>query len=153
MNELKEHKIEQEISDDAETSAITCYDTENQLGNNLITVTLAFLALISAAIFSSSEVLSELNIAQKYIIIISLGLFSISIIIGLINYFANMRFHQRLSTAYKLSTNKITAGKRHQQASSSSTLLIAQILLLMIGLILTIVYVAMMLFTTSGLID
>ena len=153
MNESVEYKIKKEIDDDAETSATTGYDTENQLGNNLIAVTLAFLALISAAIFSSSEVLSELNIAQKYIIIISLGLFSISIIVGLINYFANMRFHQRLSTVYKLSSNKITAGKRHQQANRSSALLITQIVLLMIGLILTIVYVAMMLFTTSDLIN
>ena len=156
MNQTSDQKIkeriEEEIEDDAETSAITGYDTENQLGNNLITVTLAFLALISAAIFSSSEVLGELNLFQKIIIILSLALFSVSIIIGLANYFANMRFHQKLSTNYKFNTNQASAVKRHRQAGRSGMLLFMQIILLMIGLILTIVYVATMLFTTSNLV-
>ena len=48
---LKDKKTEriETLIDDAQESASEGYDTENQLSNNLIAVTLAFVALLAAA--------------------------------------------------------------------------------------------------------
>lgn len=148
----------------ARTSALTGYDTENQLGNNLISVTLAFVALIATAI-TAGNVLGFITNAQRWLILAALIIFSISIAAGLINYFANMLFHQYAAvvgqrsnagivdsdTATEKSNLRSTArGIKPARANLRNNLFLAiQIILLMVGLIVTITFVATLLFQTS----
>ncbi len=52
----KQDKVEA-LAEDAKESASEGYNTENQLSNNLISVTLAFVALLATAISTSNVLL------------------------------------------------------------------------------------------------
>lgn len=51
----KQDKVEA-LAEDAKESASEGYNTENQLSNNLISVTLAFVAFIGTMLFETSRV-------------------------------------------------------------------------------------------------
>ena len=148
--------LEQQAKDFARTG----YDTENQLSSNLITVTLAFVALIAATI-SSSDVLDMLKNSQRWTILIALVIFCFSILAGLINYFYNMRFHQRtaaLSSKYSdqidnASTirevdrlNKKASAVQPSNTSLNNFFIFTQSALLFIGLALVVTFVGTLLF-------
>ena len=89
-NTLKDKKSEkiETLIDDAQESASEGYDTENQLSNNLISVTLAFVALVAAAL-SANSALVGMRDDQKALIMAAVSVFSISIFVGLMNYYLN----------------------------------------------------------------
>ena len=159
---LEEKKVAEsdDFTEEARTSAQTGYDTENQLSSNLITVTLAFVALISAAV-SSSDVLSLLGLGQKWLILAALIIFCASILAGLVNYFYNMRYHQKaseISTAIASRAEKArstgelerlkTAGEvsRNDGVKRNNIFLLLQIFLMIFGLALIVVFVGILLF-------
>ena len=157
--EKKEARSE-DYAEDAKTSAQTGHDTENQLSSNLITVTLAFVALIAAAI-SSSDVLSMLSVGQKWLVLIALIIFCISIMMGLTNYFYNMRFHQKSSEANDAIARQANKARsnadlerleraevavKHSGVSRNVALLLAQIISMVVGLLLIVAFVGTLLF-------
>lgn len=150
------------LAEDAQQSASHGYDTENQLSNNLITITLAFVALLATAI-STSNVLATISILQKILIMSSIIVFCLSIFVGLLNYYLNMRFHQKNAKTNrkkaqvannsdsKAELNRIRQAitRPEQSTTRNNIMILAQILLLGIGLILCVSFIAMMLFVTS----
>ena len=56
LDAKKQDKVEA-LAEDAKESASEGYNTENQLSNNLISVTLAFVALLATAISTSNVLL------------------------------------------------------------------------------------------------
>ena len=69
----KREKIDT-LTEDAQESASEGYDTENQLSNNLIAVTLAFVALLAAAL-STNSMLTGMRDDQKALILASVSVF------------------------------------------------------------------------------
>ncbi|MBQ3326095.1 hypothetical protein IJG79_03045 [Candidatus Saccharibacteria bacterium] len=150
------------LAEDAQQSASHSYETENQLSNNLITITLAFVALLATAI-STSNVLATISILQKILIMSSIVIFCLSIFVGLLNYYLNMRFHQKNAKSNRkkaqavnnsdskaeLNRIKRTITRPEQSTARNNVMILAQILLLGIGLILCVAFIAMMLFVTS----
>ncbi|MBR2839896.1 hypothetical protein IKE82_01015 [Candidatus Saccharibacteria bacterium] len=67
----KNAKIES-LADDIEASAEIGHDTENQLSNNLITITLAFVALLAASV-STSDVLTTIDRGQEILMMSSIS--------------------------------------------------------------------------------
>lgn len=165
LTNKKQEKVET-LAGDAKDSASESYNTENQLSNNLISVTLAFVALLATAI-STSNVLATIVIEQKILIMTSIVVFSVSIFVGLLNYYLNMRFHQKeTKKSQKKAVKADDAGsvaelKDVERAATmrpaSSTgrnnaLIVTQIVLLMIGLILCIAFIGTILFETSEVV-
>lgn len=152
------------LAEDAKESASQGYDTENQLSNNLISITLAFVALLATAI-STSNVLATISALQKVLIMASIVVFCLSIFVGLFNYYLNMRFHQKAAKASRKKAQKVdvsgsvaevsevertvVTARPTQSTARNNAMIIAQIMLLMIGLILCVTFIGMMLFVTS----
>lgn len=163
LSQKKTEKINN-LVDDAKDAASASHDTENQLSNNLISVTLAFIALIATAI-SVSNVLFKISIAQKVLIMVSISLFTVSIIIGLINYFLNMTFHQETAKATRKkaqnvkaadTTSEVTAEARPALTTKparvnvrNNVMIIVQMLLLAAGLICCVSFIGTLLFITE----
>lgn len=160
LEERKESRADS-FEEDAKISAQTSYDTENQLSSNLITVTLAFVALISVAI-SSSDLITMMNTAQKWLIMSALVIFCISILAGLINYFYNMRQHQKNSRINDRIARRVDNAKSEQELehlgsveistltngqARKTTFLLAQIIMMCVGLAMTVVFVGTLLFS------
>ena len=163
---LEEKRDEQSdnFAQDAKDSARTSYDTENQLSSNLITVTLAFVALISAAV-STSDVLNIITDGQRWTILFSLIIFCLSITAGLVNYFYNMRYHQKIAKINSEISNRIDRASSKKEVESlnqnvpvvqpggalsrNNLFLIAQIVLMVVGLILVVTFVGTLLFRTK----
>ena len=83
------------LADDIEASAEIGHDTENQLSNNLITITLAFVALLAASV-STSDVLTTIDQGQEILMMSSIAIFSVSIFVGLVlcvAFIGTMLFH------------------------------------------------------------
>ena len=159
LEERKESRADS-FEEDAKISAQTSYDTENQLSSNLITVTLAFVALISVAI-SSSDLISMLQVWQKWIILAALIIFCVSILAGLINYFNNMRQHQKNSKINDKIARRVDNAKTESELEQLGsveismlsngqtrkiTFLLTQIILMCVGLALTVFFVGTLLF-------
>lgn len=108
----------------AKLAARVNYDNENQLSAQLITITIAFIALLATAI-STSNVLYVIADFQKITILGAMVIFCLSFLVGLINYFKNIRAQHRRG------------------------FMIAQIVLVFLGLLLTIGFVASLLFYTT----
>lgn len=153
-----------DLVEDAKESASTGYDTENQLSNNLITVTLAFVALLATAI-STSNVLGSISDMQRILIMSSIVIFSISIFVGLVNYYLNMRFHQKSAKASRkkaqnadnadssaeisnINRNPVSA-QPVRSTKRNNAFVLVQILLLAIGLSLCVTFIGTMLFDTA----
>lgn len=149
-----------DFEQDAKDSARTGYDTENQLSSNLITVTLAFVALISVAL-NSGDIIERMRNFQKYMILSALIVFCISVLMGLINYFRNMHFHKRIAILNEKIADQIedsganvdvrkldrrAEAKMPSNTARSSVFLILQISLLCVGLALTVGFVGTILF-------
>ena len=163
LSQKKTEKINN-LVDDAKDAASASHDTENQLSNNLISVTLAFIALIATAI-SVSNVLFKTSITQKVLIMVSISLFTVSIIIGLINYFLNMTFHQETAKVTRKkaqnvkaadTTSEVTAETRPALTTKparvnvrNNVMIIVQMLLLAAGLICCVIFIGSLLFITS----
>ena len=163
LDAKKQDKVEA-LAEDAKESASEGYNTENQLSNNLISVTLAFVALLATAI-STSNVLSAISIEQKVLIMASIVIFSISIFVGLVNYYLNMRFHQKSAktsrkkadraddaeSGVELKAVKQTSATVRPQGATkrNNAMIVIQIVLLMIGLVLCVAFIGTMLFETS----
>ena len=160
LEERKESRADS-FEEDAKISAQTSYDTENQLSSNLITVTLAFVALISVAI-SSSDLITMMNTGQKWLIMSALVIFCISILAGLINYFNNMRQHQKNSRINDRIARRVDNAKTEQELerlgsveistlsngqARKITFLLAQIIMMCVGLAMTVVFVGTLLFS------
>lgn len=160
LEEKKEARADS-FEEDAKISAQTSYDTENQLSSNLITVTLAFVALISVAI-SSSDLIAMLSVSQKWLILAALIIFCISILAGLINFFYNMRLHQKNSTANDVIAKQVDGVKTSRELSNLEdaeivarsvgqsrkiAFLLTQIVLMCIGLVLVVAFVGLLLFS------
>ena len=152
------------LADDAKEAESLGHDTENQLSNNLISITLAFVALLATAI-STSNVLGTIGDTQKILIMASIIVFCLSIFVGLFNYYLNMRFHQKSAkksqrkaqavkeadtTAEVSEVERPAAMVRSKQPTMrNNRLILAQIVLLGVGLILCVTFIGMMLFVTS----
>lgn len=166
LDHLKEDKSD-DLDAEAREAARTSIETENQLSSNLITVTLAFVALIATAI-STSNVLYVVVDFQKIIILSAMIVFCLSILAGLINYFHNMTFHHQTSALKGRLADRIEDASTHQEVERinhkldsvsrplvtnqyhrSRILLILQIICVIIGLALTIVFVSSLLFYTA----
>ena len=160
LEERKESRADS-FEEDAKISAQTSYDTENQLSSNLITVTLAFVALISVAI-SSSDLITMMDIGQKWLILSALIIFCVSILAGLINYFNNMRQHQKNSRINDRIARRVDNAKSEQELerlgsveistltngqTRKITFLLAQIIMMCVGLAMTVVFVGTLLFS------
>ncbi len=157
----KKEKVET-LASDAKESASEGYNTENQLSNNLISVTLAFVALLATAI-STSNVLGAIVFEQKVLIMSSIVVFSVSILVGLLNYYLNMRFHQKAAkssqkkaaraddadSSAELKDVKAVAARPARSTGRNNVMIVAQIVLLMIGLVLCVAFIGTMLFETS----
>lgn len=159
LTNKKQDKVEA-LAGDAKDSAGESYNTENQLSNNLISVTLAFVALLATAI-STSNVLATIVIEQKILIMASIAVFSISIFVGLLNYYLNMRFHQKEarksqkkavkaddagSVAELKDVERATTVRPASSTGRNNALIVTQIVLLMVGLILCVAFIGTMLF-------
>ena len=119
------------------------YDTENQLSSSLITIILAFIALFATAI-SSADILGMINTVQKWLVLSALIVLGVSIVFGLINYFANVRYHKQRALSARSDETK------REQTKRSSIFILLQIILMCIGLALTITFVGTLLFWTSN---
>ncbi len=154
----KREKIET-LTEDAQESASEGYDTENQLSNNLIAVTLAFVALLAAGL-STNTMLTGMRLDQKILIMASVSVFSASIFMGLINYYLNMKAHQKMIRASEErmtrmrgvdSSAELRNVRRVVTRSTRSTnrnnyLIMAQIVMLMVGLALCLGFIGTTLF-------
>lgn len=167
MNEAfsnkKNAKIES-LADDIEASAEIGHDTENQLSNNLITITLAFVALLAASV-STSDVLTTIDRGQEVLMMTSISIFAVSIFVGLTNYYLNMLYHQKVMKINRrkaqravqadsredLSRLKPTSVSVHAEkmARRNNLMIGLQILLLMTGLVLCVAFIGTMLFHTA----
>lgn len=165
LSTIKDDKAD-DFSADAREASRSSFETENQLSSSLITVTLAFIALIATAI-STSNVLYVIVDFQKWIILAAMIIFSISILAGLINYFKNMNFHRQTSAinerladraegahsaAELASIRRASNSKKprlRRRESRNRFLIISQILSVIIGLALTVAFVGTLLFYTS----
>lgn len=159
----KNAKIEA-LADDIEASAEIGHDTENQLSNNLITITLAFVALLAASV-STSDVLTTIDRGQEALMMSSIVIFTVSIFVGLVNYYLNMLYHQkvmkinrakarrvaRADSSEDLNKLKPTAVSAYaeQTAKRNNALIGLQILLLIVGLVLCVAFIGTMLFHTA----
>ncbi len=164
LSQKKNEKIDDLVSD-AKDAASEGQNTENQLSNSLISVTLSFVALIATAI-SVGNVFSQINIQQKILIMVSMSLFTVSIIIGLINYFINMTFHQEAARASRKKARTVKAADKESEVNSivrselsarptkansvNNALILTQMLLLIVGLLCCVVFIGTLLFITSG---
>lgn len=154
----KKEKIDN-LTDDAQESASEGYDTENQLSNNLIAVTLAFVALLAAGL-SANSTLAGMRDDQKALIMASVSVFSVSIFVGLINYYLNMKAHQKMTLAGQErltrargadNSMELSGVRRMVTRSGRSTkrnnyMIMAQIVLLMVGLALAVGFIGTTLF-------
>lgn len=159
-------KTSDDYDEDAREASRSSFETENQLASSLITVTLAFVALIATAI-STSNVLYVIADFQKWLILAAMIIFCISILSGLVNYFMNMLFHKKVSVTKGLIADRIDDVKTHQELanvnrtsravqpsikreeSRNRFLLATQIIMVIVGLILTVAFVASLLFFTT----
>ncbi|MBQ8992138.1 hypothetical protein IJ090_01745 [Candidatus Saccharibacteria bacterium] len=154
----KRERIET-LTEDAQESASEGYDTENQLSNNLIAVTLAFVALLAAAL-STNSMLTGMRDDQKALIMASVSVFSISIFVGLINYYLNMKAHQKMiraseermtrargvdSSAELRSVRRVVT-RPARATNRNNYMIMAQIVLLMVGLALCVGFIGTTLF-------
>lgn len=163
LSAKKSAKIEA-LADDIEVSAEIGHDTGNQLSNNLITITLAFVALLAASV-STSDILTTISFGQELLMMSSIAIFSISIFVGLINYYLNMLHHQetikinrqmaqrieRADSGSELNAIKPASITRHgKNATRRNNILIGfQIGLLIFGLLLCVIFIGTMLFHTA----
>lgn len=159
----KNAKIES-FTDDIEASAEIGHDTENQLSNNLITITLAFVALLAASV-STSDVLTTIDGGQEILMMSSITIFAVSIFVGLANYYLNMLYHQKITKINRLKAKRATRADSREDlvnlkptaistyaektAKRNNALIGIQILLLVIGLVLCVVFIGTMLFHTA----
>lgn len=164
LSQKKHEKID-DLVDDAKDAASEGHNTENQLSNNLISVTLSFVALIATAI-SVSNVLYQINIQQKILIMTSISLFTVSIVTGLINYFVNMIFHQETARVSRKKARSVKVASTGDEVTSvvrpelstrsakanwrNNALILAQMLLLVVGLVCCVVFIGTLLFITGG---
>ena len=160
-NTLKDKKSEkiETLIDDAQESASEGYDTENQLSNNLISVTLAFVALVAAAL-SANSALVGMRDDQKALIMAAVSVFSISIFVGLMNYYLNMKAHQRMTrsgqqrvtrargadSSAELSEVRRAVARASHSTNRNNYMIMAQIVMLMVGLALTVAFIGTTLF-------
>lgn len=158
---LKDKKTEriETLIDDAQESASEGYDTENQLSNNLIAVTLAFVALLAAAL-STNSLLTGMMVEQKVLIMGSVVVFSISIFMGLINYYLNMKAHQKMirvskermarmrgvDSSAELGGVQRVVARPARATNRNNYMIMAQIVLLMVGLALCVAFIGTTLF-------
>lgn len=163
LSQKKSDKID-DLVNDAKDAASEGHNTENQLSNSLISVTLSFVALIATAI-SVGNVFSQISMQQKILIMVSVSLFTVSIIIGLINYFINMTFHQETARVSRKRAQNIKTADKESEINSvvrpelsirpakanliNNTLILTQMALLIIGLICCVVFIGTLLFVTS----
>lgn len=159
----KNAKIES-LADDIEASAEIGHDTENQLSNNLIAITLAFVALLAASV-STSDVLTTIDRGQEILMMASISIFAISIFVGLFNYYLNMLYHQRVMKMNRMKAQRATkadsqedlkqlkptsvSGYAEKIAKRNNLMIGLQILLLAIGLVLCVAFIGTMLFYTA----
>ena len=163
LSERKSEKIEA-LADDIEASVEIGHDTENQLSNNLIAITLAFVALLAASV-STSDVLTTIDFGQELLMMLSIAIFSVSIFVGLLNYYLNMIHHQKIvrinrskarraekiDSKTELNALRPASLTEHAgHATRRNNILIGlQIMLLMVGLTLCVVFIGTMLFHTA----
>ena len=154
----KREKIET-LTEDAQESASEGYDTEKQLSNNLIAVTLAFVALLAAGL-STNTMLTGMRLDQKILIMASVSVFSASIFMGLINYYLNMKAHQKMIRASEermmrtrgvdnsaeLRNVRRVVTRPMRSTNRNNYLIMAQIVMLMVGLALCLGFIGTTLF-------
>ena len=156
----KTEKIDN-LVEDAKDAADIGHDTENQLSNNLISVTLAFIALITTAI-SISNVLFKIDFIQKILVMAAMVLFMLSIIVGLTNYFLNMKAHQESARLSGRKVRSVEAADTSSEVASvrrsdtttriarvrrrNNVMIMIQMLLLMVGLVCCVIFIGAMLF-------
>ncbi len=152
------------LVDDAKDASAASDDTQIQLSNNLISVTLSFVALLATAI-SVSNILTTISSSQKIIILLSIIVFCISIFVGLTNFYLNMRFHQKTAKASRKKAERADSVKDAAELNEiervamieraaksvkrSNALIVVQVILLAIGLSLCVVFIGTLLFHTS----
>lgn len=163
LTSKKMAKIEA-LADDIEASAEIGHDTENQLSNNLITITLAFVALLAASV-STSDVLTTIDQGQEILMMSSIAVFSVSIFVGLVNYYLNMLYHQKVMKINRMKARRAARADSREDlielkptaisayaektARRNNALIGLQILLLIVGLILCVAFIGTMLFHTA----
>lgn len=165
LENIKDEEAE-DLEMDARESARYSLEAENQLSSSLISITLAFVALIATAI-STSNVLYVVVDFQKWIIMIAMIIFCVSILVGLISYFYNIDFHHRAALmkdrladriddatssgeVAKLRQRAETANAFYQKrARTGKILLMSQIVCAVTGLVLTVTFVSSLLFYTA----
>ena len=152
------------LADDIEASAEIGHDTENQLSNNLITITLAFVALLAASV-STSDVLTTIDRGQETLMMSSIVIFTVSIFVGLLNYYLNMLYHQKVMKINRAKARKAARADSkddlvslkptaistyaEKTAKRNNILIGIQILLLVTGLVLCVAFIGTMLFHTA----
>lgn len=158
LTEKKKEKINT-LTDDAQEAASEGYDTENQLSNNLITVTLAFVALLAAGL-SANSTLAGMRDDQKALIMASVSVFSVSIFVGLINYYLNMKAHQKMvrwsqsrmsrtreaDSSRELGSVRRVATRPSRSTNRNNYMIMAQIVMLLVGLALCVGFIGTTLF-------
>ena len=158
LTEKKREKINT-LTEDAQEAASEGYDTENQLSNNLITVTLAFVALLAAGL-SANSTLAGMRDGQKALIMASVSVFSVSIFVGLINYYLNMKAHQRMvrgsqsrmsrtreaDSSRELGSVRRVATRPSRSTNRNNYMIMAQIVMLLVGLALCVGFIGTTLF-------
>ncbi|MBQ3352485.1 hypothetical protein IJG91_02410 [Candidatus Saccharibacteria bacterium] len=160
----KDEKVNTLI-DDAKDAADKGDNTQIQLSNNLISITLAFVALLATAI-STSSVLPTIDFSQKILIMIAIVVFCVSIFVGLTNFYLNMRHHQKTAKidrkkAQKAGTIKSTEKLDNVERTEvtvtvpssvkrNNALILTQVVLLMIGLVFCVMFIGTILFGTSN---
>ena len=158
LTEKKKEKINT-LTEDAQEAASEGYDTENQLSNNLITVTLAFVALLAAGL-SANSTLAGMRDDQKVLIMASVSVFSVSIFVGLINYYLNMKAHQRMvrgsqsrmsrtreaDSSRELGSVRRVATRPSRSTNRNNYMIMAQIVMLLVGLALCVGFIGTTLF-------
>ena len=158
LTEKKKEKINT-LTDDAQEAVSEGYDTENQLSNNLITVTLAFVALLAAGL-SANSTLAGMRDDQKALIMASVSVFSVSIFVGLINYYLNMKAHQKMvrwsqsrmsrtreaDSSRELGSVRRVATRPSRSTNRNNYMIMAQIVMLLVGLALCVGFIGTTLF-------
>lgn len=158
LTEKKREKINT-LTEDAQEAASEGYDTENQLSNNLIAVTLAFVALLAAGL-STNSTLTGMRDDQKILIMASVSVFSVSIFVGLINYYLNMKAHQKMvrgsqsrmsrtreaDSSRELGSVRRVATRPSRSTNRNNYMIMAQIVMLLVGLALCVGFIGTTLF-------
>lgn len=164
LSSKKDEKVNTLI-DDAKEASDKGDNTQIQLSNNLISITLAFVALLATAI-STSSVLPTIGLFQKILIMISIVVFCVSIFVGLLNFYLNMRHHQKTARTNRKKAQRADDAKSKNtlddvertemkvvtssSVSRNNILIMTQVVLLAIGLVFCVAFIGTILFGTSN---